>query len=172
MARSFIPGATFYVTPDASAYAVFGLPSSSKATLVVSRESGQEKHVYPSQFDSLADLSAWMKEYKDPLVPQLQASNQNQVFGGKNLVVMALVDPESPDFQLRLLNPMKEAAKKWNAQESVRKVTFVWLDAIQFQAYIARVYRLQSKDLPRLVIANAAVRGFLGKNLSSGIGIL
>ena len=163
IARSFLSLTKFYVVPDVQALKLFGLdPSYVKPVLAVSREFGNEPLYYQGPLDQAKEVSkvaAWIKEHKDPLVPQLEGHNQAEIFNPKNTIVLALVDPEKPTTEKEALGPLREAAKAWtkNPKKGDEPVKFVWLDGVKWAGYTTRVYRISAQQLPRLLIVEPKV---------------
>jgi hypothetical protein len=163
VARSFLSLTKFYVVPDLQALKRFGLdPSYGKTVLVVSREFGQETLYYKGPLDLAKDVSktaAWVKEHKDPLVPQLEGHNQAEIFNPSNTIVLALVDPEKATTEKEALGPLREAAKAWakNPKKGDEPVKFVWLDGVKWAGYTLRVYHIGAQQLPRLLIVKPKV---------------
>jgi hypothetical protein len=138
-----------YVTPD-KAYSLLGSTKVQNALLVVSKEYGKHVEPFTGDFGNVRNLSAWIKSNKDPLLLELDSSNQNQVFSGDSLVVLALVDPDSN--KTNWIHAMQSSVKL--LQPTDRHVLFVWLDAITHSGYVERVYSVKTTQLPYLVIAD------------------
>lgn len=138
------------------AYSYLGLNETEKSTLVVSKEYGIQLETYSNTFQNISALASWVKSVKDPLLLTLDSSNQNEIFNGKSLVVLALVDPDANKTKW---SPALEAVvKNWKSSE--RSVIFVWLDSIQHSGYVERVYSIKPTELPRLVIADPKTSEF------------
>lgn len=105
---------------------------------------------YTNTFQNISALASWIKSVKDPLLLTLDSSNQNEIFNGKSLVVLALVDPDAN--KTKWSPALESVVKNWKSSE--RSVLFVWLDAILHSGYVERVYSIKPTELPRLVIAD------------------
>jgi hypothetical protein len=153
--RPWVGTVNVYVTPD-DAYSLLGSKETKGALLVVSKEHGKHVESYTDDFESASHLSAWVKARKDPLLLELDSSNQNQIFKGESLVVMALVDPDSN--KTGWTPAMQSAFKSWTNEK--RSVLFVWLDAITHSGYVERVYSVKTTQLPYLVIADPSTNEY------------
>ena len=151
--RPWVGSLKIYVTPDDDAYSHLGSSKTDKkALLVVSKGYGKSLEAYTGSFQDIKSLSSWIVENKDPLVIPLDSSNQNEIFNGKSLIVLALVDPDAN--RTTWSTPLESVIRTWTPEKTHKPVKFVWLDAILHSGYAKRVYSLKSTELPRLVIAD------------------
>ena len=148
--RPWVGSIKIFITPDIDAHSKLGSSKSKTPILVVSKEYGIELESFNGSFHNVSYLASWIKSVKDPLVLELDASNQAQIFSGNSLVVLALVDRDSD--KKKWSPDLEHVAKTWKSLE--RRVIFVWLDCILHSGYVERVYSVKSTQLPQLVIAD------------------
>jgi hypothetical protein len=174
-ARIHLTPENLFILPELKDPSVLGLSDTDKAAFVVSREYGKSLEAFSEPLMGLSQvmkekenvkLSKWIEKTKTPIVPQLESSNQDAVFNGKSLVVMAILDPENKEIFQKSLQEMQVSVKKFKQMPEYNDVSFIWLDGIRWQSYVTRVYRLQPQQYPRLVIASPKFSEYFDVDLS------
>jgi hypothetical protein len=136
-ARIYLTSKTFFIVPDLSDPGFFNLKNKDQPALVVSREFGGILETYSGSLqEDATQLSLWMSKKRNQLVPQLDTNNQNDVFDGKTLVVMAIVDPDDKGFENTLFT-MRKSAKGLLAlaKKEYEHVSFIWLDGMKVYSF-------------------------------------
>ncbi|KAI8851853.1 thioredoxin-like protein [Chytridium lagenaria] len=156
--------APLYVSPDPSAFKRLGLEASQSPVFVAVKDGGTERKVFKSDLNLSTDsaqlnLRTWMQENKRSLVAQLDKFNGEEILRGDKLVVVAFLNPSAMNHgsSLGLLRLM---AKEWMKEAKTAKaqsVQFVWLDAYENAEYVQRVYKITTRDLPRVVVVHPEV---------------
>ncbi|KAJ3191426.1 hypothetical protein HK101_007720 [Irineochytrium annulatum] len=159
-----------FVCPDTRAFAELAQDKNDSPVLMSIRDGATDIRPFRSSLDlktdgSRTNLRNWILEHRQPLVGQLDKKTSEQVLGGDKLVVLGILNPTSQSFESapafqEKIGVLRDAARAWTKKleggGAGRRdfVTFVWLNGAENSQYIQRVYKLQVKDLPRLVIVD------------------
>ncbi|KAI9330037.1 thioredoxin-like protein [Zopfochytrium polystomum] len=136
----------------------------------------------------LTRLHALLAEHGSPTVPRLEAHNAKKLLGAPNTthVVIGMVDPTTESGH-HALGVLRNAAVDWGmraaeAWAEARKdkvedrkraegfarfvdgMKFVWINAAEKEAYVARVYGVRKEDLPTFVVAHPEKDAFYKGN--------
>ncbi|KAI9096600.1 hypothetical protein DFS34DRAFT_650693 [Phlyctochytrium arcticum] len=154
--------ASFYITPELSAGTFLGAKlTPDEPSFWAVKLHGDEIIQYDAKLDDTVASKQYLYQFvfdnRHPRVLHLDADNQEEVLGSEKLVVMAVLDPASPQ-RSSILKTLTGAAKEWSSGETSealnRLAVFTWLDGTKWQQYIDRVYGLRPEDLPRIIIAD------------------
>ncbi|KAJ3044465.1 tRNA (guanine-N(7)-)-methyltransferase (tRNA(m7G46)-methyltransferase) [Rhizophlyctis rosea] len=155
--------AKVYVSPDPAAYAALGLdqPTGTRPRLVAAKDNGRDMVVYSGILGNTLPARQYVRQFitdhRLPLLPQLNADNQDEILGSDRLVALLILDPLSEGSEQHMAL-MKETARNWIKKEQKEKmhnlVTFAWMDGVKWKRYINRAYGLRVKSLPAVIIAD------------------
>ncbi|KAJ3087727.1 hypothetical protein HK102_010427 [Quaeritorhiza haematococci] len=170
VSKSLRSSASFYISPDPAAFSLLKATPSKSPALVCVKDFGRDTYVYDGSLVSMGEstkqqISDWVIRNKHPLLPQLDSHNSEEILGSDKVVALAIVDAKLQMQTDGIKEAMRMAARKWSnglggnagkkfAKGAADDVIFAWLDGVKWAQYVGRVYGLQGKDLPALIVAN------------------
>jgi hypothetical protein len=156
-----------HVSPDPESFQILSINPSPVPVLVVIKDYGSEKHIYPGLHDTSelarTNMREWILSNRFPLISELTTENANTILGMGRLVVIAMLSPMDSALKSQI-DMIRDSARAWRKQSGYadlrEKATFTWLDGVRWYLYIKRVYQITSSDLPKIIIADPEVDEF------------
>jgi hypothetical protein len=124
-------------------FKTLGIEAQDERKLVVIKNG--EVVPYQDNLNSKDKLKSFLYMNRFPFVTQLDETTQKELLEKDHTLVLGLFDVESMDKELKM---MIKTAKQHP------ELRFAFLDAFKYSAYIGRVYKATTKELPRIVIVN------------------
>ncbi|ORX50896.1 hypothetical protein DM01DRAFT_1408888 [Hesseltinella vesiculosa] len=125
--------------------------------LVMIKHGGQVQSVNDGPSSTWAD---WVDSHKYPLVTTLASHNANEVLKGKRLVALYLTANEQTDAGFLAVS------LDWESSGYDLPVTFAQLNAKQWSTFVKRVYNVDAKDLPGLVVLDPKKKLYFKEGLN------
>ncbi|KAJ3109954.1 hypothetical protein HDU96_007033 [Phlyctochytrium bullatum] len=153
--------APIYVSPDPSSFKRLGLDAANGPALVAAKDGGTIRKVFKADLKFTTEseqlnLKNWIVENKKPLVAQMNQYNGAEILQGDKYVVVGFLNPSAIN-HAESLGLLRLIAKDWHTESKdhpplFKQVSFTWLDGLEHLEYVQRVYKIQPRDLPRVVI--------------------
>ncbi|KAJ2761620.1 hypothetical protein IWQ56_005222, partial [Coemansia nantahalensis] len=120
---------------------------------------------YRGALGSDDELREWLYAERFPLLPEFTRENADSLFYDSDYLALVVVDPDrgveqaaahresvrSAAYEYRRLRESPVAGAQHSAT-----VRFAWVDGSKWEAYVDRVFRIQRKALPAVVIVKSA----------------
>ncbi|KAI8074308.1 thioredoxin-like protein [Gilbertella persicaria] len=142
IAPQYMETVPFYTTSDSNLVSRYKLKLSQLPVVIMVKDGTHL--VYDG---SIEQIGLWIHQERHPLVTHITPHNSNAILKGPHVVVLGITQSDDTASEAKL----RELAELYKKQVG-KDVVFAQLDGKQWGNFVSRVYGIQSKSLPALVV--------------------